>query len=628
MAALNLPALSKRRRAVMATRTVVLTKLLSQLVSLVFLCLCGSLSNADANYIGSVAVLEDRHQDLSIADVVEAQFAPADDSFSGGYTDSAFWFRVTLRPRDDQGPLFLAVRPTFLDEVTLYRRDGDGEDWIASATGDRTAAASRPTQGATLGFIIDNVEVETVYLRLRTTSASLITLSAMPPNAVWAFEHRLWLLHFGAFAFVSGVLVWSASEYFATRDRVIGWFTFSQALQLAYYLAISGYLALIFPFPADWITSFLVIVTPLAAFVFHRVFVASYSPAPWSLRAFDMLAAGGAVVLAIFLLGWQRIALQLNAIVILIAAFVFIVVARTLGKDGHTNKRELQTTYTLIGLALLWSMVPYLGFVVTPGWSLHTTLVPGFVAALLMFSLLRRRSNLQRRVAHEAELARNLLALERERSEAQASFLAMLSHELKNPLMGIRLALGSAGVAGKSRLIIDKALESINAIIDRCTHADRVERGDISVSFSGCRIETIVDELLRQSREPERLRARHGNAPLFASDPVLLSIAVGNLVDNALLYGSNTKPVTIETSAARFGNQNGIRLIIENEIGRAGLPNSDQVFEKYYRGDGARRTSGSGLGLYIAKGIVERLGGRISYHQDGELVRFEVRFPC
>jgi signal transduction histidine kinase len=70
---------------------------------------------------------------------------------------------------------------------------------------------------------------------------------------------------------------------------------------------------------------------------------------------------------------------------------------------------------------------------------------------------------------------------------------------------------------------------------------------------------------------------------------------------------------------------------VENEVAlRAGVavfPDDEQLFKKYYRADGARRHSGSGLGLYLVANFVRLLGGAVRYERQELSVRFTVWLP-
>ena len=69
-------------------------------------------------------------------------------------------------------------------------------------------------------------------------------------------------------------------------------------------------------------------------------------------------------------------------------------------------------------------------------------------------------------------------------------------------------------------------------------------------------------------------------------------------------------------------------LLVENLAGTAGLPDPEQVFQKYYRNPRAKAAIGAGLGLYIVRGLVHLLAGGITYKPTEGRVIFKVGFAC
>jgi signal transduction histidine kinase len=141
-----------------------------------------------------------------------------------------------------------------------------------------------------------------------------------------------------------------------------------------------------------------------------------------------------------------RVALQFNALVILLAAPTFIALAFLARNNAAPGLRAIRTIYSLQGASLLFSMLPFLGWISATEWSLHATLLNGFISAFLMFLLLHLRA---RKLAREASMAavdlevtREQLALKSLQKQQQERFMAMLTHALKTPIAVVRMALG------------------------------------------------------------------------------------------------------------------------------------------------------------------------------------------
>jgi len=96
------------------------------------------------------------------------------------------------------------------------------------------------------------------------------------------------------------------------------------------------------------------------------------------------------------------------------------------------------------------------------------------------------------------------------------------------------------------------------------------------------------------------------------------------LIDNALKYA---KPDTLIDIQVRSATAESVLARVSNVVGRAGKPDPDHVFDKYYRSAGALSQSGSGLGLYLSKHIAGLLGGDLVYIPEGDTLYFEVNLP-
>ncbi|MGI9135188.1 MAG: ATP-binding protein [Rhodoferax sp.] len=79
-------------------------------------------------------------------------------------------------------------------------------------------------------------------------------------------------------------------------------------------------------------------------------------------------------------------------------------------------------------------------------------------------------------------------------------------------------------------------------------------------------------------------------------------------------------------NAARSGRA-GLTLLVVNQVGSAGMPDPNRVFDRYYRASGAHAKTGSGLGMYIAKGFAQKLGEELSYRSHDNSVEFQLWIP-
>jgi signal transduction histidine kinase len=249
---------------------------------------------------------------------------------------------------------------------------------------------------------------------------------------------------------------------------------------------------------------------------------------------------------------------------------------------------------------------------------------------------LHRDAGTRRQVAARQARARRreqraVLETERASKEAQSRFLAMLTHELRTPLSVLRLCLGQIAGTGRLRDHAENAVEQIDSVIDRCDLACRFDDGRLEMSKEPCCLHELVTDLITQSGAGGRivLDVPEERAVILQTDPVLLRTILDNLIGNALKYSPAPGPVNVSVLPQPQDGRHGIRLRVENPVsGPAMRPDPEQVFTKYYRATQAQRSTGSGLGLYIVRGLSMMLGGSARYLSDQPNVVFEVWIPA
>jgi two-component system OmpR family sensor kinase len=237
----------------------------------------------------------------------------------------------------------------------------------------------------------------------------------------------------------------------------------------------------------------------------------------------------------------------------------------------------------------------------------------------------------ERRCGQRVAGLRTQAAAERRR------FLQRLDHELKNPLTAIRAGLANV-VNGSTMATQRDALESVETQVLRLSRltADLRKLSELEARLLE-RVSVNVAELLQEAvglaeEQPEadtrQLNLTLPQAPWPVPDVPgdwdLLFLAIYNLLDNALKF---TRPGdTVEVRAF----EDGAFVAIEVADTGPGIPLEElpRVWEELYRGRGARGVPGSGLGLALARAIVERHGGQVTLRsRAGKGTVFTVRLP-
>jgi len=212
------------------------------------------------------------------------------------------------------------------------------------------------------------------------------------------------------------------------------------------------------------------------------------------------------------------------------------------------------------------------------------------------------------------------LTIERRLDEAKSDFVASISHELRTPMTAV---LGAAMTLLREDIELSPArrrqlLEMIGSQGRRLTQitedillASRLDRGDLNIEREsvdlGVLVRRAVETMREQAPESVTLRTVPNGAATAIGDPDRIEQVLVNLIDNAVKYSPEGGEVTVSTASA----EGRVRVEVADE--GVGIPASehDSVFEKFYRGSEGGTVTGTGLGLYICRELVRRMGGTI-----------------
>ncbi len=218
--------------------------------------------------------------------------------------------------------------------------------------------------------------------------------------------------------------------------------------------------------------------------------------------------------------------------------------------------------------------------------------------------------------------------------DAQRRFAADASHELRTPLTTIR---GNLELLRRDPPIEDEdRKEVISDIVEECERLSRLvndlmqlQRADAEWPLTSIRvrIKPVIEEICRQARriDPERPIVCDGLHDVsIAGNRDALKQIILILLDNAIKYGGPGTPVTVTTDA----NPERVKITV-SDVGPGIDPERlPYIFERFYRGVEARRGTGVGLGLAIARALVEAQRGTIEVDSTaGEGSSFTVTLP-
>ncbi|HSB91320.1 MAG TPA: ATP-binding protein [Anaerolineales bacterium] len=209
----------------------------------------------------------------------------------------------------------------------------------------------------------------------------------------------------------------------------------------------------------------------------------------------------------------------------------------------------------------------------------------------------------------------------RQAEELKSTFISIVSHELRTPVALIKGYVGTLrredatwepSVVRDSLAVIEDEADHLAGLIDDLLDASRLQAGVLGLNKS----EVALDSLAQ--RVVERFRTQSGQHtfevrfpktyPLLQADEQRLTQVFNNLLSNAMKYSPAGGKIRVQ------GSVRGEEAVVCVSDEGPGIDPQDapHIFERFYRSaSAAQRTQGAGLGLFLAKSVVEAHGGRI-----------------
>ena len=224
----------------------------------------------------------------------------------------------------------------------------------------------------------------------------------------------------------------------------------------------------------------------------------------------------------------------------------------------------------------------------------------------------------------------------------QSDFVTLASHQLRTPLSGIKwyvellLAERDAKLSDKQRHYLkevyrsnERAIHLVNDLLD----VSRIQEGHIHLEYRSTKVEQVIQDiidslstLLRSNKVRINFEIINGPLPPVNIDSEKLKRVVINLLSNSIKYSPDEGEIRLTVEQ---GNK---ELKISVEDSGVGIPKIDQkkVFNKFFRSINVIKLvpDGSGLSLFIAKSLIEAMGGRIWFEsEEGRGTTFYFTLP-
>lgn len=233
---------------------------------------------------------------------------------------------------------------------------------------------------------------------------------------------------------------------------------------------------------------------------------------------------------------------------------------------------------------------------------------------------------LQQRIANATRELRASNAQLRHLDKAKDEFLSMASHQLRTPLTSVKgyISMIMDGDAGKvstdQKTLLGEAFnnsERMVALINDFLSISRIQTGRFVIEKTPIDLSLIVEQEVNSlranaaARQMELVYERPNDLPIMEIDEGKIRQVIMNFIDNAIYYSHPNTKININLSVAT-----GEILFTVKDTG-IGVPKTerDQLFTKFFRATNAKKTrpDGSGVGLFLAKKVVDDHGGKIIF---------------
>lgn len=233
------------------------------------------------------------------------------------------------------------------------------------------------------------------------------------------------------------------------------------------------------------------------------------------------------------------------------------------------------------------------------------------------------------------------IAVEKELERAKDEFVSLASHQLRTPASGVKSVLSMVlaeefgELSDRQKYFLEKAAasnQSMLELVEDMLNVARFESGQFSINPKKCSLQDLVHATIFELRKvieakQQQLVLELPEVPIMVNgDEAKLRMVIGNIIDNASKY---TKPRGRVTITVLERDNRGIIVIQDNGVGIA-KQDLAHIFERFTRTQNelSEKVGGSGLGLYLAKIIVELHNGDINVtSRKGRGTTFTIALP-
>lgn len=588
----------------------------------------------------------------ALSAVATGQFTSIPGNLGLPHTPDAIWLAIRIASETNVADQWiLQIEPTTLDRVELYQINGDRV--LQQASGDTLPMSLRAMRTRSIAFPLTLSAGDTLLLlRIRTTSQ----MTAIP--VLWqtnAFEQSTNAESIGLglfFGFMLPLLAYNLIVALSGHDDRGAYFLYFGYILSATLLSLifDGLLALyVLPEQPRLVNqlqwALMATGSVLGNYLFARIL---------EVRAEHRISR--ALLMLIYVVGIiSLISIPLGAFPsflpwLLMSSMLALPVLAPHALRQMRSKDRGQlifgASYLVLGVLVVVTLAMNLTLLPASHWTVYSAQYGQLFLAVSLHVGLYFRMKAREHV-HD-ETAARLLRVSREARQARAvrgeqeQLLYMLGHEVRTPIAVISAAIDSLALIEsenprdplkelryqrirQSVKRLDMLMQLVGTeqeILQRVSDTPRFEQLDLQRHCE----KTL--NLFADNKDRIQFEAAAHVDPVVTGDPVMLEFVLLNLFDNALKYATGKAPIKARLQSAPRNGQDGIRFTLCNQ-GRQLAPGMEErIFEKFIRIDEQHRQPGLGLGLYLARHIVEKHRGTLVARNSGtRFICFELWLP-
>lgn len=567
---------------------------------------------------------EDDTRAASLGDVrgriLGGEFERVSEQRSAGLSGAAHWYLIRARAPETAAPAsinrwLLLVGAAFIDDVRVWveRRDGT---LARTQLGDHFLNAERPLRARMHVVPFDLVPGEEVLLWVRTQSSSLmgVTLALAHPDAFFAREARINAVLGMLLGILSLALVIYALLGVWLRDGIMLAYALLVCTQVLLFNGTTGMLMQLVREAPWWLSDLVngvgVLGTLIAASLLWVYILDLHRNLPWLAELHMLLVVMLTALLPLTLTEHYRMVLEPAYQIAVWTSPVQLLMAWLIWQRMRDRLSLIYLlafgTFTL-GMGI--TVFTLAGSFPANVFTLNAYPLCAIIHILLMAVAIALRIT---RLREEKRLAEG-------RAQDHRRFVALLTHEFRNPLASIDRSANFLQATGsvaaepvQARIAnVRSQVRRLNSLVTGFLRAGELEDGGLQPRRTPTELQALCTAL-HSTLDPDvqgRVELRMPSETLTAQlDPALVTLALENLLDNALRYSPDDGRVELNLGTPHGGwvditiTDSGPGLP-EAEMARLGMP--------YYRGSSSLGTQGSGLGYYFSRNIARAHGGRI-----------------